>query len=295
MEKDKIFFDANGLTTTSANHIANLAKEAYQSLESKLNTAVFYTTEIGILGSSASNTLKEGIEQEFLDELEGNLMQIASYKSLIAWLREAIKAKERLISEAQKLTDIEVAKILNITLPDMPVRYPRLNEDEVVATWGIKQRNRYYYLDTVCSTIGKYIHPNMGFSNAKEDLIKILSERHKAQGNGRDTIIYSYTPTVRLKDVEHTFFALQEKYRGYQAELNSMKHQIEVAIQDDEREKTLKEEDETKQYKVECNAIFPQLSKYKNDTIKAMQSLKIVIPDSLKGIYSTISEMGKEE
>ena len=295
MEKDKIFFGAEGLTTTSANHIANLAKEAYQSLESKLNTAVFYTTEIGILGSSASNTLKEGIEQEFLDELEGNLMQIASYKSLIAWLREAIKAKERLISEAQKLTDVEVAKILNITLPDVPVRYPRLNEDEVVATWGIKQRNRYYYLDTVCSTIGKYIHPNMGFSNAKEDLVKVLSERHKAQGNGRDTIIYSYTPTVRLKDVEHTFFALQDKYRGYQAELNSMKHQIEVAIQDDEREKTLKEEDETKQYKVECNAIFPQLSKYKNDTIKAMQSLKIVIPDSLKGIYSTISEMGKEE
>lgn len=295
MKKDEIFFSAEGLTTTSANHIANLAKEAYQSLESKLNTAVFYTTEIGILGSSASNTLKEGIEQEFLDELEGNLMQIASYKSLIAWLREAIKAKERLISEAQKLTDVEIAKILNITLPDMPVRYPRLNEDEVVATWGIKQRNRYYYLDTVCSTIGKYIHPNTGFSNAKEDLIKILSERHKAQGNGRDTIIYSYTPTVRLKDVEHTFFALQDKYRGYQAELNSMKHQIEVAIQDDDREKTLKEEDETKQYKVECNAIFPQLSKYKNNTIKAMQSLKIVIPDSLKGIYSTISEMGKEE
>lgn len=295
MEKDKIFFGAEGITTTSANHIANLAKEAYQSLESKLNNAVFYTTEIGILGSCNTNTLKEGIEQEFLDELEGNLMQIASYKSLIAWLREAIKAKERLISEAQKLTDVEVAKILNITLPDMPVRYPRLNEDEIIATWGIKQRNRYYYLDTICSTIGKYIHPNMGFSNAKEDLIKILSERHKAQGNGRDTIIYSYTPTVRLKDVEHTFFALQEKYRGYQAELNSMKHQIEVAIQDDEREKTLKEEDETKQYKVECNAIFPQLSKYKNDTIKAMQSLKIVIPDSLKGIYSTISEMGKEK
>ena len=295
MKKDEIFFGAEGLTTTSANHIANLAKEAYQSLESKLNTAVFYTTEIGILGSSASNTLKEGIEQEFLDELEGNLMQIASYKSLIAWLREAIKAKERLISEAQKLTDVEIAKILNINLPDVPVRYPRLNEDEVVATWGIKQRNRYYYLDTICSTIGKYIHPNMGFSNAKEDLIKILSERHKAQGNGRDTIIYSYTPTVRLKDVEHTFFALQDKYRGYQAELNSMKHQIEVAIQDDDREKTLKEEDETKQYKVECNAIFPQLSKYKNNTIKAMQSLKIVIPDSLKGIYSTISEMGKEE
>lgn len=293
MEKDKIFFGEEGLTTTSANHIANLAKEAYQSLESKLNTAVFYTTKIGILGSSNTNTLKEGIGQDFLDELEDNLMQIASYKSLIAWLREAIKAKERLIAEAQRITDVEVAKILNITLPNIPERYPRLSEEDVIGTWSVKQRNRYYYIDTVCSTIGKYIHPNMGFSNAREDLIKILSERHKAQGNGRDTVIYSYTPTVNIKDVENTFFSLQNNYREFQAELNSMKHQIEVAIQDDDREKTLKEEEETKQYKVECNAIFPQLSLYKKDLIRNAQSLKIRIPDSLKGVFKAISEMGK--
>lgn len=293
MEKDKIFFGEEGLTTTSANHIANLAKEAYQSLESKLNTAVFYTTEIGILGSCNTNTLKEGIGQDFLDELEDNLMQIASYKSLIAWLREAIKAKERLIAEAQRITDVEVAKILNITLPNVPERYPRINAEDVIGTWSVKQRNRYYYIDTVCSTIGKYIHPNTGFSNAREDLIKILSERHKAQGNGRDTVIYSYTPTVNIKNVEDTFFSLQNTYREYQAELNSMRHQIEVAIQDDDREKTLKEEEETKQYKVECNAIFPQLSLYKKDLIRSAQSLKIRIPGSLKGVFKTISEMGK--
>ena len=295
MEKDKIFFDEVGITTTSANHTANLAKEAYQSLEAGLNSAVFYTTEIGILGSSSTNTLKEGVEEDFLEELEDNLMTIASYKSLIAWLREAIKAKERLISEAQKLTDVEIANALGITLPTMPVRYPRLSEEDIVATWSVKQRNRYYYVDTVCSTIGKYIHPNMEFSNARENLIKILSERHKAQGNGRDTIIYSFTPTVALSDVEDTFFHLQDTYRGYQAELNSMKHQIEVAIQDDEREKSLKEEEETKQYKVECNAIFPQLSSYKNARIREAQSLLIRIPDSLKGVYNSISKMGKKK
>ena len=138
MEKDKVFFSKDGLTTTSANHIANMAKEAYKSLETKLNTAVFYTTEIGILGGNASNTLKEGVDDNFLKDIYPDLMHIAELKSLIAWLREAIKAKERLITEAQGLRDSEIATLLGITLPDAPTSYSRLSEDEVIATWGIK-------------------------------------------------------------------------------------------------------------------------------------------------------------
>ena len=293
MEKDKVFFSKDGLTTTSANHIANMAKEAYKSLETKLNTAVFYTTEIGILGGNASNTLKEGVDDNFLKDIYPDLMHIAELKSLIAWLREAIKAKERLITEAQGLRDSEIATLLGITLPDAPTSYPRLSEDEVIATWGIKQRNRYYYLDTLCSTIGTYIHPDRGFSNAKEDLTRILSEKHTAQGNGRDTVIYTRTPTVSLETVESVFFNIQEKYRGFQAELNSMKHQIEVALQEDDREKSQKEVEETKNYQNECKALLSQISAYRKDAIKAMQSLKIVIPDSLKNVYETVSQMGK--
>ena len=293
MEKDKIFFDANGLTTTSANHIANLAKEAYRTVEASLNTAVFYTTEIGILGSASTNTLKEGVDKSFLDTLEPSLLHVAELKSLIAWLREAIKAKERLTNEAQNLKDSDIALILGITLPEVPTSYPRLTEDEVIATWGIKQRNRYYYLDTVCSTIGKYIHPDMGFSNAIEGLRSVLSEKHTAQGNGRDMVIYSRIPTVDIKDAESTFFKLQEKYRGYQAELNSMKHQIEVTLQEDDREKSQKEIEESKNYQAEVKALIAQISAYRKDAIKAMQSLKIVIPDSLKSVYETVSKMGK--
>ena len=36
MQKDKIYFGENGLTSTSANHIANLAKEYYQTLRNFL-------------------------------------------------------------------------------------------------------------------------------------------------------------------------------------------------------------------------------------------------------------------
>lgn len=293
MKKDQIFFANEGLTSTSANYIANLAKEMYQSLETKLEDITLYTTEIGILGCKDTNILKEGVSIDFLKEIDSNLIKIAKLKSLIAWLREAIKAKERLIREAQIIEDTAIADILGIVIPESPKAYVRLSEDDIVATWNIKQRNIYYYLDTVCSTIGSYIHPKGDFSLAREKFIKILSEKHIASGSGRDTVIYTRTPTVGLQDVEDTFFQLQNKYREYQAELNSMKHQIEVALQEDDVEKSQKESLEMQEYANAIKSIQCKISEYRKDTVRAMQTLKIVIPDSLKSVYELVSSTGK--
>lgn len=293
MKKDTIFFDKEGLTTTSANHIANMAKEAYRFLEFQLKDAVFFTTCISILGSANSSTLKEGVDNSFLDNLDKSLTAVAKYKSLIAWLREAIKAKERLIKEASNLSETSIAEVLGITIPKQPEKYTRLTEDDVVSTWGIKQRNRYYYLDTICATIGGYMHPSNTFFSAKDELAKVMTQRNTIQGSGRDTVIYSRIPTVSMEKVEEVFFKLQDKYRSYQAELNSLKHQIKVALQEDDREKSQKEIEEAKLYENECKTVNAQISAYRKETIQAMQSLKIVIPDSLKDIYEHISEMGK--
>lgn len=295
MEKDKIFFAEEGITLTSANYIANLAKESYKKIESQLNNVVFYTTEIGLLGSRDMNTLKEGMSSYVLDTIEEQLMKIAQLKSLIAWLREAIKAKENLIREAQKLSDEEIAKALGISIPDFPTQYIRKTEDNVVGAWGIKQRNRYYYLDTVCATIGTYIHPSGSFSEAREDLMKIVSERFTTNGNGRDLVIYKRTPTVGVSEVDDAFFKLQNKYREFQAELNSMKHQIEVELQEDDREKSALESKEAQEYRGERLAVNAKISEYKKEEVRKAQALKITIPDSLRDIYSSISKMGKEK
>lgn len=300
MEKDKIFFasfasNANdiALTTTSANHIANMAKECYKATESKLDDVEFYTTEISLLIGGNTRTLKKGVEDFFLAGVRDNLLKIAQLKSLIAWLREGIKAKDRLIAEARNLTRREVAEKLGITLPNVPEKYTRLSEDDVIATWNIAQRNRYYYLDTLCSTFGGYIHPGEAFAEAKERLSKALNEAVKSSGTGRETVLYSYIPTVSEDDVEETFFALQNEYRGYQAELNSLKHQIEVALQEDDREKSQKELLEAQAYRDENSLVEAQIADYKREALKVAQSLKIVIPNSLKSIYETISKIGK--
>ena len=51
MEQDLTFFAENGLTSTSANHIANLAKEYVKAQEQELESVEFYNTYLTIIGS----------------------------------------------------------------------------------------------------------------------------------------------------------------------------------------------------------------------------------------------------
>ena len=44
--ENKVFFGENGLTSTSANHVANLAKEFISSSEKYLNSISFVKTTI---------------------------------------------------------------------------------------------------------------------------------------------------------------------------------------------------------------------------------------------------------
>ena len=60
MEKDKIFFGKVGLTSTSANYTANLSKELYKALETKLDKMVLYTTNVRLIGSSDDSLISEG-------------------------------------------------------------------------------------------------------------------------------------------------------------------------------------------------------------------------------------------
>lgn len=102
MKKDMIYFSENGLTSTSANHIANLAKEYYQTLETKLDNIKFYDEKISLISSSDYKLLRGGITASTLEETTSDLYKIADAKSLIAWLREAIKAKDNLLREIKR-------------------------------------------------------------------------------------------------------------------------------------------------------------------------------------------------
>lgn len=289
-----IFFGENGLTNTSANYIANIAKEKYQDIEGKLRNFHLYSTTCGLIGSKERSALQEGVGQEFLDNMEENLVNVARLKSLIAWLREAIKARESLIAEIKMTSEQEICAVLGMDCPNSPEKLRRLTSDDVVTTWNIKQRNRYYYLETLCATLGAYVHKNGSFNEARQDLITALSCKHFTNGEGRDTVIYERIPSVSIENVDKTFFELQAKYREYQAELNSMKHEIEMKLQADDNEKSSIETDNLNNYHMKMREIHDATSNWKRQQLENIQKMRIVIPDSLKGIYEYVSQAGKE-
>ena len=155
------------LSTTSANHIANLAKEAYEKLESKLNSTSFIRETITIIGSTAETNVKLS-QAGLLTSATDALKEIYEYKSLIAWLREAIKEKEKLFKENKLWVSDEYAEHMK----NMPQCESYLTEQDVIDSWTIKEQEEYLSLETACAVIGKYIHPNGALSIAKKELSK---------------------------------------------------------------------------------------------------------------------------
>ena len=288
MEKDKIFFAESGLTSTSANFIANLAKESYQALEQKLNGVVFYSTTISLLGSEKERLLRQGVKD--ISHLESSLKEIAQLKSLIAWLREALKAKARLIKEAQGMSYED----FGMEIPDYPKQEDPMTMDEYVATLGIKERNRYYYLETLCAVIGDYIHPNGTFAEERDALNKALQEPYSLNGAGRDAVIYSKTPTISQDKVEQVYMNLQQTYRNYQAELNALKHKADLAIAEDAAKKNAELTRQLKEYKNTMSVIEAKFQELKQQAVLSASNLKIVIPDSLLPIYDKVRQLGKD-
>ena len=137
--------------------------------------------------------------------------------------------------------------------------------------------------------------PKGAFSKARKDYANALVEPNKVEANGRDTLIYTKTPTVRVEDVDSVFFALQKSYREKQAELNSMKHEIEMAIQKDDQEKAVQERAEVTEYLAKMEGINANLKVLRNKKLEELRALKIVIPEQLKPIYQKVAAMGSSK
>lgn len=279
MKKDEIFFAENGLTTTSANHIANMAKERYQVLMKKLTGLEFYDSKVVSLMGSAEASLSEGVTD--LSNIKKDLLDIAKLKSLIAWLREAIKAKEALRQEA-------LASTYNLVEPIRSLEEVPITDEDVIGSWNIKKRNRYYYLDSVCATIGTYIHPGQPFAIARDSFIEKLSKPRETSGSGRDMVIYTYTPSVSQEEVESTFMDLQETYRSYQSELNSMKYEVEEAVKASKIDCMNKNSIAYATYSTEYQKYTKELALLREKEATRISHLKIVIPDALQDIYNLV-------
>ena len=85
------FFAENGITATSANHLSNIAKENYMAIEKQMASLEFYRMTVSFIGSAEETVLSYGTSQEMFARITDWVNEVIACKSLIAYLREAIR------------------------------------------------------------------------------------------------------------------------------------------------------------------------------------------------------------
>lgn len=280
------FFGDKGLSSTSANYIANLAKEAYEKLEAKLNTTSFIRETITVIGSTAETNVK--LSQAGLISLAPNILkEICEYKSLIAWLREAIKEKESLF----KANKLWVSDEYTEHMKNRPQCEDYLTEQDVIESWTVAEQEDYLSLETICAVVGKYIHPNGPLSKAKTELSNRVNKPVTTECSGRDTIIRRYYPECTEEEVNNLFFSLQRNHREYQARLNGIKHKIDMTIREDIQKKDEAYKKALQEYNNKANELLVADKLTREEKHKEIEALKIVIPNDLKSVYDKLTSM----
>lgn len=293
MEQDLTFFATTGLTSTSANHIANLAKEYVQAQSQELENVEFFNSYLTIIGSDKQQRVQRGWDKQQIEGIAERLRKISLANSLIAWLREAIKTRAQMLSDISNMSIEEYCKKHEKTLPAKPELAHSLTREEYLATLSIKDRARILSLEAKAAAFGKFIHPDGHLSDARKAYMKIMCQEAEIDGNGRDTLLYRHEPSVELSDLESCFFALQAEYRKAQAELNGYTHNIEEALREDEEQKQGDFNIKKADYLAEMAKLEKEFIAHKDKEQRRIAQLKITIPNDLKGIYEIVSNLGK--
>lgn len=293
-ESNKIFFGDTGLTQTSANHVANIAKELVCNLEKGLQNIQFYNKSVSLIGSGEEQELEDGENDDYIAHIPVMLNELAAHHVLIAWLREAIKAKDEMLNEAKNMSLEEYAASWDIELPVKPVKREPITKEGAIAQLSIKERNRIYTLQARAAVIGKYIHPDGNFANARAELAHILYNPHTVNGTGRDALIYTYKPSCTPSEVEDVFFRLQAEHRSIQAELNGIMHNIDEKVRADQMASMATYNLAMVEYRNKMEEICAKFEEYKIKVAENIaNNLKIIIPNDLKVVYEKCNSIGK--
>lgn len=291
---DKVFFDEKGLTSTAANHICNKAKELMKDKQSKLDSIRFYTTKVGLVSSDVQKVMSIGMAyDESFSDYEKLVADIANVNAMIAWLKEGIKAKDRVCqwySQSNACLYEEFKEETGLELPKTPTRREYLTNEDVIGTWDADKRNRYYTIESLCSLLGKYIHPKGAFYEAKQALDKVVANPVKIEGNGRDAMMYEYKPTRNQDDVKEAYANMSSILRHQEAELNQMKQTINDEVKGHNIEVDTEYAKAYEEYRNDMSNFNNQFYAWVDKKRKAAEKLKIWLPQGPKQTYDEVSK-----
>lgn len=294
---NNVFFKDGFLTSTEAQNICNVANELIARLTESINSVQFYNTSITSIVSS-DNEVCAGRGTTDIAWIQDAIIKIGKYNSLIAWLKEAIKNKEEAIGKISSMSLQEWSEFKYYPNPMSPSRKATVTREDVIRNLEATELNKYFTLQSKAAAIGKFIHETGSISRAKIMLNKVVAEPSKVSGAGRDTVVYKYTPSVNVDDVDSMFLSLMSEHRNLNAQLNFIKAK---AVEEANRQNIANEQEYQKArtaYSKEYNDwldktedLQSRFNQYIITEKEKISKLKINVPDSLMGTYKSIKAL----
>lgn len=298
---NNVFFENGFMTSTEAQNICNIAKEAVTNEHERLSAVSFYDTEIASIISPEA-FIKTKISPNDISWISESLDKIGRYNALNAWLKEAIKAKEEAMDEVDIMDVTTLDFYEDYIKPEEPtVGYDSFDEEKVMSEWSADKLNRYYTLNSEAAVIGKYIHDSGAIAKARKDLVNKMANPSTVSGQGRETIVYKYIPSVDTEVVEGIYMSLLAKHRKLNAELNSLKAEIKETINKKNIEASIAFRDKHTEWEHKISEYYSlvkqrdaKINEYKISEKERISKLKINVPSSLMDTYKEIKALISE-
>lgn len=294
---NNVFFKNGFLTSTEAQNICNVANEVIARLTDSLNTVQFYNTTITSIVSS-DNAVNAGKGTTDTSWIQDAIIKIGQYNSLIAWLKGAIKNKEEALGELSSTCIHDWSEYKDYPTPKSPSKKATVTKDDVIKNLDAIKLNKYFTLQSRAAAIGKFIRETGSVSRAKVMLNKVIAEPNKISGAGRDTVVYRYTPSVEVAEVNGMFLSLMSEHRNLNAQLNNIKAD---AIKEANKQNIANEQEYqkartaySKEYNDWLDKIEDLQSRFNQYIItekEKISKLKINVPDSLMETYKSIKAL----
>ena len=294
-EKNKIFFGTKGITSTSANHIANIAKEVMEESRALLENITFVNCNVGLISSDVSRLTEKGYDTDELGNIVLSINKVAECNALIAYLREAIKAKEEELEYIEGISTSKFLKIKGIEIVDPRSSHSLdfMTEDDAIALLSQQERIRYLILEATAAAIGNRIHPGKSFAEARRKLELKRKEPIKLVGSGSDALVYTYSPSADVDEVNETFMQLQSAHRTANKQLNSLKFKVKQ-IMDDHNLKAKREyAAQSEEYDRIIATYAKQVEAFIEEQKKELLELKIVIPSDFQKLFDELNSLIK--
>lgn len=307
MKHLEIYFDKNGISSSQANHVANLIKEKNKVVDSQLSNTGAYKEYMDKDGATFCLKNPQPVDLLNLAQVEGNLYALSS------WLREAVKARETLLKHYRECPHVVFGDLPVANVPAAPVKRQipapaKATDSDILENFSIKDLAEYWTLEAKAAHIGKRIHKGGIISNIREE---ILTNKDSVTAftpiDGKHYPI-TFQKVYEIEAVSLAFDELQKVHREFEQKLNYYKARIQNGITELDAKRLSEyraaQEAENIRYNKEATDYNDAVRKFQDSVVlktaeneelrarklREVSARKIAIPDELRDIYKQFSE-----